>query len=162
MLHSMGSQSQTWLSDWTTTTSFPVLHHSLEFASIHVHWISDVISPSHPLPPPSPPALNLSQHQGLFQWVGPSHQVTKVLELQLQHQPFWWIFRVSSLRIDWFDLFAVQGTLKGLLQHYSSKASNSSALSLLNGPALISTDDYRKDNSFDYMDLCQQSDISAF
>ena len=69
MLHSMGSQSQTLLSDWTTTTSFPVLHHSLGFASILVHWISDVISPSHPLPAPSPPALNLSQHQGLFQWV---------------------------------------------------------------------------------------------
>ena len=61
-------------------------------------------------------------HRDLFQWVGSSHQVAKLLELQLQHQSFWWIFKVISFRIDWFDL-AVQGTLKSLLQHYSSKAS---------------------------------------
>ena len=65
--------------------------------SIHVHWIGDPIQPSHPLPSPSPPAFNLSQHQGLFQWVGSSHQVAKVLELQLEHQPFQWIFRVDFL-----------------------------------------------------------------
>ena len=65
---------------------------------------------------PSPPALNLSKHQGLFQWACSSHQVTKVLELQ--HQSFQWIFRN-----DWFDLLAVQGTLKSLLQHHSSKVS---------------------------------------
>ena len=65
---------------------------------------------------PSPPALNLSKHQGLFQWACSSHQVTKVLELQ--HQSFQWIFRN-----DWFDLLALQGTLKSLLQHHSSKAS---------------------------------------
>ena len=62
------------------------------------HWVNDVIPPSHPLPPPSP-ALNLSQHQGLFQWVS-SHQMTKVFELQLQHQSFQWIFRVD-LFLDW-------------------------------------------------------------
>ena len=48
---------------------FPVLHHLLESAQTHVHWIGDVIQPSHPLSPSSPPALNLSQHQGIFQWV---------------------------------------------------------------------------------------------
>ena len=52
-----------------STPGFPVLHHLLEFAQTHVHWVSDAIQPSHPLLPPSPPALNLSQHQGLFQWV---------------------------------------------------------------------------------------------
>ena len=65
---------------------FSVLHYLLEFAQTHVHWDGDAIQPSHLLLPPSPPALNLSQHHGLFQWVSSSHQVAKVLELQLQHQ----------------------------------------------------------------------------
>ena len=85
----------------------------------HFHWVGDAIQPSHPLSSPAPPALNLSQHQSLFQWVSSSHQVAKVLEFQLQHQSFQWIF---SLRIDWLDLLAVQGTLRSL-QHNSSKAS---------------------------------------
>ena len=102
---------------------FPVLHYLPEFVEIHVHWVSDAIQPSHPLFPHSPPALNLSQHQGLFQWVSSLHQIAKVLELQ--HQSFQRIFRVDFLSeiIDWFDLLAVQGTLKSLLQHHSSKAS---------------------------------------
>ena len=77
--------------------SFPVFHYLLEFAHIHVHWVGDAIQPSHPLPshPLSPlsPAVNLSQHQGLFQWVDSSHQVTKALELQ--HQSFQWILRAD-------------------------------------------------------------------
>ena len=63
----------------------------------HVHWVSDAIQPSHPLSSPSPPAFYLSQHQGLFQWVSSSHQVAKVLEFQLQHQSFQWIFRTDFL-----------------------------------------------------------------
>ena len=59
-----------------------------EFTQIHVYWVGDAIQPSHPLSSPSPPAFNLSQHQGLFQWVSSSHQVAKVLEFQLQHQSF--------------------------------------------------------------------------
>ena len=78
-------------------TRLPVLHSLPEFAHIHVHWVGDAIQPSHPLLSPSPPALSLSQHQGLSQWVGSSHQVAKVLELQLQHQSFQWIFRVDLL-----------------------------------------------------------------
>ena len=70
---------------------------SLVFAQIHVHWVSDAIQPSHPLPSPSPPVINLSQHQGLFHWVGFSHQVAKVLKSQLQHQSFQWIFRTDFL-----------------------------------------------------------------
>ena len=77
-----------------STWGFPVLHHLLELAQTHVHRVSDAIQPSHPLLPPSPPASNLSHHQGLFQWVSSSRQVSKVLELQLQHQSFWWTFRV--------------------------------------------------------------------
>ena len=62
-----------------------------------VHWVSDAIQPSHPLSPPSPPTLNFSQHEGLFKWVSPSHQVAKVWEFQLQHQSFQWIFRTDFL-----------------------------------------------------------------
>ena len=75
----------------------PVLHYLLEFAQIHVHWVSDAIWPSHPLPPPTPFAFYLPQLQGLFQWIGSSHQVTKVLEFQLQCQSFQWIFRTDFL-----------------------------------------------------------------
>ena len=78
------------------------------------------IQTSHPLSSPSSAALSLSQHQGVFQWVGSSHQVAKVLELQ--HQSFQWILGLISFRIDWFNLLAVQGTLKSILQHHSSKA----------------------------------------
>ena len=81
---------------------FPVLLNLLEFAPTHANWDGDAIQPSHPLSPPSLPALSLSQHQGLFQWVSSSHQVTKVLELQLQLQPqsFQWKFRIDFLQ-DW-------------------------------------------------------------
>ena len=72
---------------------------------------------------PSPPAFNLSQHHGLFKWVSSSHQVAKVLDLQFQHQSFKWTFKIISFRMNWLDLLAVQGTLKSLLQHHSSKAS---------------------------------------
>ena len=65
-----------------STPGFPVHHQLLELAQTHVHWVSDAIQPSHPPLSPFPPAFNLSQHQGLFQWVSSSHQVTKVLELQ--------------------------------------------------------------------------------
>ena len=76
---------------------FPVLHCLLESAQTHVHCVDDTIQPSHALSPPSLSALNLSQHQGLFQWVSSSHQVAKVLEFQLQHQSFQWIFSVDFL-----------------------------------------------------------------
>ena len=78
-------------------TGFPVLQHLPEFAQTHAHRVSDAIQPSHPLSSPSPPALNLSQHQGLFQWVGSSHQMARVLELQLQHQFSQWIFLYSRV-----------------------------------------------------------------
>ena len=74
------------------------IHHQLpEFTQTHVHRVSDAIQPSHPLSSASPPAFNLSQHQGLFQGVSSSHQMAKVLEFQLQHQSFQWIFRTDFL-----------------------------------------------------------------
>ena len=106
-----------------STSGLPVHHQLPEFSQTHVHRVGDAIQPSYPLSSPSPPALNLSQHQGLFQWVSSSHQVTKVLELQLQHQSFQLTPRLISFRMDWLYLLAVQGTLKSLLQHNTSKAS---------------------------------------
>ena len=76
---------------------FPVHHQLLELAQTHVHWLSDAIQPSHALSSPSPPAFNLSQHQGLFQWVSSSHHVAKVLQFQLQHQSLQWIPRTDIL-----------------------------------------------------------------
>ena len=110
--------------DWSTP-GFPVHHQLPEFTQTYVHQVSDAIQPSHPLSSPSPP-FNLSQHLGLFKWVSSSHQVAKVLEFQLQHQLQQYSNEYSGLiffRMDWFDLLAVQGTLKRLLQHHSSKAS---------------------------------------
>jgi len=101
------------LNHWTTSCCSSVLSHiwllatpwtaahlaSLSFTIPQslLHWVSDVIQSYHPLSPPSSPALNLSQHQCLFQWVGSLHQMVKVLELHLQHQSFQWIFRVDFL-----------------------------------------------------------------
>ena len=85
----------------------PVFHYPLELAQTHVHCIGDAIQPSQPLLSPSPPALNLSQHQGVFQWVSSSHQVAKVLELPSNEYS-----GLMSFRIDWFDFLAVQGTLE--------------------------------------------------
>ena len=80
-----------------STPDLPVNHQLLEFTKTHIHLVSDTIQPSHPLSSPSPPDFNLSQHQGLFQSVSSSHQVAKVLEFQLQHQSFQWIFRTDFL-----------------------------------------------------------------
>ena len=89
------------------------------------------------------------------------YQEVKVVELQLQHQSFQWIFGLISFRIDWFDLLAAQGTLKSLLQHHSSKALilQCSAFFMVQ---LTSIHDYWKNHIFDNMDLCQQSDIGVF
>ena len=80
-----------------STSGLPVHHQLLEFTQTHVHWVGDAIQPFHPLSSPSPPALNLSQHRGLFQWVSSSHQVAKLLEFQLQHQSFQWTPRTDLL-----------------------------------------------------------------
>ena len=99
---------------------FSVHHQLLE--PTHVCQVDDAIQPSHTLSSPSSPALNLSQHQGLFQWVNSSHQVAKVLEF-FNISPSSEHSGLISFRMDWLDLLAVQGTLSSLLQHHSSKAS---------------------------------------
>ena len=75
----------------------PVHHQLPEFTQTHVHCVGDAIQPSHPLSYPSPPAFNVSQHQGLFKWVSSPHQVAKVLEFQLQHQSLQWTPRTDLL-----------------------------------------------------------------
>ena len=90
--------------------ALPVHHQLSEFTQIHVYWSCDIIQLSHPLSSPTPPAFSLSQHQGLFKWVSSSHQLAKILEFQLQHQSFPWIFRTNSFGMDWLDLLSVQET----------------------------------------------------
>ena len=101
---------------------FPVLHHLQDLAQIYVHWVNDAIQSDHPLSSPSS-AFNLFQHQDLIQWLHASYQVVKVLELQLQHHPSNEYSGLISFRMAWLGLFAVQGILKSLLQHHSSKMS---------------------------------------
>ena len=106
--------------DYSTPT---VHHHLLELIQTHVHQVSDAIQPSYPLSSPSPPAFNLSQHQGLFQWVSSSHQMAKAWSFSFSISPSNEYLGLISFRMDWFDLLAVQGTLKSLLQYHSSKLS---------------------------------------
>ena len=106
-----------------STLGLPVHHQLLEFTQTHPHWVGDAMQPSHPVLSPSPPTFNLSQHQGLFQWVCSSHQVAKALEFQLNISSSNEHSGLISFRMDWLDLFEVQETLKSLLQHHSSKAS---------------------------------------
>ena len=126
---------------------FPVLHHLLELAQTHVHWVSDAIQPSHPLLSPSLPAFNLAQHQ-IF-------SSESVLDIRW---PKYWSFNFSispsneywgliSFRVDWLDLLAVQWTLKSLLQHHSSKASILRCSAFFS--IQLSHPDYWKSHSFD-------------
>ena len=97
------------------------VHHQLpELTQTRVHWVGDAIQPSHPLSSPSPPALNLSQHQGLSQWVNSSNQWPKYWSFSFSISPSKEYSGLISFRMDWLDLLAVQRTLKSLLQHHSS------------------------------------------
>ena len=100
---------------------FPVLHCHLEFTETHVHQVGDAIQPSQHLSSPSPPTLNLSQRQVLFQWFISSHQVAEVFSFSISSSNEY--SGLISFNVDWLDLLAVQGSLKSLLQHHSSKAS---------------------------------------
>ena len=139
-----------------------LVHHQLpESTQTHVRWVGDTIQPSHPLSSSSPPALNLSQHQGLFKWVSSSHQVAKVLGFQLQHQSFQctpWTYLLQ-------DGLAGSPCSPGDSQESSSipqfKSINS-VLSLLYSPTLTSIHDHWKNHSLDEMDLFWQSNVSAF
>ena len=138
-------------------SGFPVHHHLLELAQTHVHEVSDAIQPSHPLSSLSPPAFNLPQHQGLFQWVSSLPQVAKVLELRLQHQSFQWIFRTDFFYdgLVWSPCCPRDSQESSPTSQF--KSINSSSLRFLYSPTLTSINDYWKNYSFDYADICQQS-----
>ena len=124
------------------TRDFPVHHQLPELAQTHVYWASDAIQPSHLLSSPSPPTFNLSQHQGLFQLVSSSHQVAKILKLQLQHQSFQWTFRTDFF-LDWllWSPFSPRDSQESPPTP-QFKSINSSALSFLYGPTLTCIQDY--------------------
>ena len=133
-----------------STPGLPVHHQLQEFTQTHVHWVGDAIQPSHPLSSPFPPTFDLSWHQGIFQWVSSLHQVAKVLEFQLQHQSFQWIFRTDFL---YDGLVGSPCSLKDPQESSPTpqfKSINSSALSFLYSPTLTSIHDYWKNHSFDW------------
>ena len=127
-----------------STPGFSVHHQLLELTQTHVRRVGGAIQPSHPLSSPSLPTFNLSQHQGLFQWVSSLHQVAKVLEFQLQHQSFQWILRTDFLE-DW--LVWSPCSLRDSQESSPTpqfKSINSSAFSFLDSPTLTSIRDYWK------------------
>ena len=135
----------------------PVHHQLLEPTQTHVSRVSDAIQPSH--------HLLLS--------IFPSIMVFSSESVLCIRWPKYWSFSfhispsneysgLISFRMDWLDLLAIQGTLKSLLQHHSAKASIFLALSFIYGPTLTSIHDYWKNHTFDWMDLCWQSNVSAF
>ena len=139
-----------------STPGFAVPHYLPEFAQIHVHWVNDTIQPSH-LP-------------FLLPSIFPSIRVFSNESALCIRWPKCWSFSISpsnvysgliSFRIDWFDLLAVQKTLESSPAP-QFKSISSSALSLHYGPTLTSIHDYWKNHGFNYMDLCWQSDVSAF
>ena len=108
---------------YCSTPGLPVHHQLPEFTQIHVHWVGDAIQPSHPLSSPSPPALNLSEHQSLFKWISSSIRWPKYWSFSFDISPSNEHPGLISFRMDWLDCLAIQGTLKSLLRYHSSKAS---------------------------------------
>ena len=102
---------------------FPILHCLPEFAQTHIQWFSDAIQPFHSLWPPSPPVLNPSQHQGLFQWVSSHIRWSKTWSFSFSTSPSKGYSGLIFFRIGWFGLCAVQGILKSVLQYHILKAS---------------------------------------
>ena len=121
-----------------STPGLPVHHQLPESTQTHVHWVGDAIQPSHPLSSPSAPALNLSQHQGLFKWVSSSHQVAKILEFQVQHQSFQWIFRTDFLEDGLVGSPCSPRDSRESFSTPQSKSINSLAFSFLYSPTLTS------------------------
>ena len=132
-----------------STSGLLVHHQLLQFTQTHLHWVSDAIQPSHPLSSPSPPALNLSQHQGLFKWVSLSHQVAKSIGVSASTS----VLPVNTQ--DWSPVGWTGGSLCSLRDSQESsptsqfKSINSSAFSVLHNPTLTSIHDHWKNHSLD-------------
>ena len=137
------------VAQWCPTLCDPMKHsipglpvHQLpESTQTHVHQVGDAIQPSHPLSSPSPPAFNLSQHQSLFKWVSSSHHEAKDWSFSLNISPSSEHPGLTSFRMDWLDLLAVQGTLESSPTP-QFKSINSSVLSFLHSPTLTSIHDH--------------------
>ena len=127
-----------------STPGLPVHHQLLEFTQTHVHRVGDAIQPSHPLSSPSPPAFNLSQHQGLFKWVSSSHQVAKALEFQLQYQSFQWTPGTNLLLDGLVGSPCSPRDSQESSPTSQFKSINSSALSFVYSPTLSSIHDHGK------------------
>ena len=124
LLFSHSVTSDSLQSHWLHMPGFPVLHSLPECAQTHVHWVDDPIQPSQPLSPSSPPALNLSKYQGLFQWAGSSHRVAKVLEIQSSRRSFlfWSIWEVASRTLFLRTFLYSEGpTVPGCFPHSPNK-----------------------------------------
>ena len=134
--------------DWSMP-GFPVHHQLLELSPIHVHWVCDAIQPSHPLSSASSPDINLSQHQGLFKWVSSSHELTKGLEFQLQHQSFQWIFKTDFLQDELGRSPCCPRDSQKSSPTLQFKSINSSTFNFLDSPTLTSTHDDWKNHNFD-------------
>ena len=134
-----------------STSGLPVHQYLPEFAQTHVHWVSDAIQPSHPLPSPSLPDLIFPSKQGLSQWVGSSHQWPKYWSFSFSISPSNKYLGLISLRIDCLDRLAVQGILKSPASQF--KGISSLVLGLFYCQALTSIHDYWKNHSFDYADF---------
>ena len=127
----------------------PVHHQLPECTQTHVHWVCGATQPSHALLSPSPPAFNLSQHQGLLKWVSSTHQVAKVLEFQLQEQSFKWIFRTDFLQDGLVGSPRCPSDSQESSPTPQFKSINSLVLSFLYSLTLTSLRDYWKNHSFD-------------
>ena len=134
--------------DWSTP-GFPVHHQLPELAQTHVHRVRDAIQPSHPLSSASSPAFNISQHQGLFQWVSSSHQVAKVLEFHLQCQSLQWIFRTDFLQDELVGSPCSPRDSQESSPTPQFKSIKSLVFSFLYSSTLTSIHDYWKNHSFD-------------
>ena len=130
-----------------TTPGLPVHHQLPESTQTHIHQVGDAIQPSPPLSPPSPPALNLSQHQSHLKWVSSSHQVAKLLEFQLKHQSLQWTPRTDLLQDGLVGFPCCPRDSKESSPTPQFKSINSSVLSLLYSPTLTSIHDHWKNHS---------------
>ena len=144
-----------------STPGFPVLHYLLEFAQTHVHWVGDAIQPSCPLVIPFSFSLQSFPESGSFPMCQLFASGGQSIGFSFSISPCREYSGLISFRIDWVDLLIVQGILKSSPKP-QFESINSSAFSLLYGPTLTSIHDCWKNHSFDFTDLCRQSDVSTF
>ena len=138
----------------SSTLGSSVFHYLPEFVQTPIHWVGDAIQPSHPLSPTSPPSSIFTSIRVFYSELV-HHIRSKYWSYSFSISSFNEYSGLTTFRIDWFDLLAVQGALKSLFQHHSLKAS----ILYLYGPGLTTVRDHREDHSLDYINICWQSDV---